>query len=146
MGRNIIILVSLVCFINSCRIFKPEVSYTYNAIWNKNSKTFEKAPVQLGCLTPDFYVESYKKSGDTIIINADLDPLQIHNLNSTRKLLIECNKDGGIVDTVLIFTNEQSISFKYKKRKGHFFILKEESKTRGAYFTDRAFRNQGKNN
>lgn len=139
--RNTAFFITILFLLESCAVFSPN-DRIYDAVWNDSTKKFEKDLVQLGYLVPSFIAENYKKRNDSVFIDA------ITNFNfiliDEKKLLIECDSNGNIVDTLLIMKNEEYISFKYKKRKDFFFVILKEGENRGAYRDDKSFRRQSR--
>ena len=135
------ILIILSYFLYSCSSAKKD--FTYHAVWNKNQLIFEKKLIQLGYLTPYLNVKIYDKDEDSVHIKA-VTNFDFKFISNNKKYLIECNKKGQVIDTLLTLNNENEIYFTYNLNRNNFYVFIEEGKERGAYFDDRKFKLQSK--
>lgn len=135
------ILIILSYFLYSCSSAKKD--FTYHAVWNKNQLIFEKKLIQLGYLTPYLNVKIYDIDENSVHIKA-VTNFDFKFISNNKKYLIECNKKGQVIDTLLTLNNENEIYFTYNLNRNNFYVFIEDGKDRGAYFDDRKFKLQSK--
>lgn len=82
--------------------------FTSHAVWNNNKQIFERDLVQLGYMTPYFNVYHREKMNDSVYIKARTN-FDFKFISDNKKFLIECNKEGQVMDTVVTLKNETEI-------------------------------------